>query len=323
MLSTTREGAFNAVGITSQGDVFLVNDTGPLNISATMAVWIDVLETVFQYIAPVDQLFDSGFTSNSSRSQMSFFLPSVTSNNLSSLRIFYNGAYLFETTYRLANVNSIPNTPAGDSWNIYLGYSPVGAFIENLIPITFLPTGEIDQSASAQSLVAANALLASSVNALRTEIGDPEFDIWKLLNWIIVSYYWIFLYDFGQTSPTYYNFTSDAINLAEPVFYSSTNNIFVNSTLFSIYSSYLTDLLSIVPGLARPEFLPLDSKNSLQLTATTFLRSYSCTQRQFQPFINAAVSVLVADYVFIAGGYSLVVTVARWWQKRRTIEGIP
>lgn len=116
MLSTTREGAFNAVGITSQGDVFLVNDnTGPLNISATMAVWIDVLETVFQYIAPVDQLFDSGFTSNSSRSQMSFSLPSVTSNNLSSLRIFYNGAYLFETTYRLANVNSIPNTPAGDS----------------------------------------------------------------------------------------------------------------------------------------------------------------------------------------------------------------
>src|SRR5690242_4200414 len=104
-------------------------------------------------------------------------------------------AYLKQLT-TLANVNSIPNTPASDSWNLYLGYTPAGAFTENLIPITFLPTGEIDKSTSNQSLNTANALLAPSINAMRLEIGDPEFDIWKFMNWIVVSYYWLFLYDF-------------------------------------------------------------------------------------------------------------------------------
>ena len=200
----------------------------------------------------------------------------------------------------------------------------MGSFTENLIAITFLPTGEIDQSTSTQSLDTANAILAPSITAMRLEIGDPEFDFWQFMNWIVVSYYWLFLYDFGQTSPTYYDFSDyEGIpNFSVPVFYSSTNNIFVNSTLFSIYSSYLTDLLSLMPGL-RPEFLPLDSNNSLRPTATTFLRSYSCAQRQFQPWINAAVSVLVADYVFIAGGYTLVATIASWWQKRRNTEGKP
>jgi hypothetical protein len=222
----------------------------------------------------------------------------------------------------LANVNSIPNTPAGDSWNLYLGYTPANAFNESLIPITFLPTGEIDlKSTSNQSLDTANALLAPTINAMRLAMGDPEFDFWNFANWLVVSYYWLFLSNFGQTSPTYYNFTSEDLpNLLAPVFYSSTNNIFVNSTLFSIYSSYLTDLFSFV-GLPPPEFLPLDNNNSLQQTAVTFLTSYSCMQRQPQPFIYAAVSVLVADYVFIAGGYSFVIIVATWWKKRRTAEG--
>lgn len=101
----------------------------------------------------------------------------------------------------LANVNSIPNTPAGDSWNLYLGYTPAGSFTETLLPITFLPTGEIDMSASSQSLDTANAILAPTIDAMRLQTGDPEFDFWKFMNWVVVSYYWLFLYDFGQTSP--------------------------------------------------------------------------------------------------------------------------
>jgi hypothetical protein len=223
----------------------------------------------------------------------------------------------------LANVNSTINTPAGDSWDLYLGYSPAGSFYEHLIPITFLPTGEIDKSTSNQSLDIANELLAPTINAMRSMVGDPEFDFWRFMNWIVVSYFWLFLYDFGQTTPTYYNFGDEGLSqiLSAPLFYSSTNNIFVNSTLFSIYSSYLTDILSFVPGFVPPEFLPLDSNNSLQPTATVFLRSYSCIERKLQPLFNAAISVLVADYVFIAGGYRLLVTVATWWQKRRNTEG--
>lgn len=94
MLSTTSEDAFTAVGLTSPTEQLFVNYTGPLNVSATVAVWANVLQTVFQIIAPASQIspFPPGITSNSPRSRMSFFLPSVTSNNLSYLRIFYNGA---------------------------------------------------------------------------------------------------------------------------------------------------------------------------------------------------------------------------------------
>jgi hypothetical protein len=143
--------------------------------------------------------------------------------------------------------------------------------------------------------------------------GDPKFDFWKF-RIVVVSYFWLFLYDFGQTNLTCYNLGDDGLSqaLSAPVFYSSANNIFVNSTLFSIYSSYLTDILSLVP---------VDSNSSLQPTATVFLRSYSCVERQLQPWTNAVISVLVADYFFITGGYHLVPTVATWWQKRRNAEG--
>ena len=328
ILSASHEDDENAVGFTSQSTSLIqFNNTGPLNISAAVTIWATALASIFQIVAPPDQVgssFPPGITSNSAKSQISVLLPSVTSNNLSSLRIFYNGACLSDTAYHFSQCNSTINTPAGDSWTLYLGYSPVGSFTENLIPISFLPTGEMDKSTSNQSLDTANALLAPTINAMRLMSGDPKFDFWKFMNWIVVSYFWLFLYDFGQTNLTYYNhFGDESLSQAfsAPVFYSSTNNIFVNSTLFSIYSSYLTDILSLVPGFLPPEFLPVDSNSSLQPTATVFLRSYSCMQRQLQPWTNAVISVLVADYVFITGGYHLVLTVATWWQKRRNAEG--
>lgn len=271
-------------------------------------------------LLPVD------ITSNYSRSQQSILIPSVISNNLSSLRLVYPGTCLLGGTYNLAYVNSVPNTPAGDSWTLYLGYTPADSIIENLIPITFLPDGDIDKSTSTESLDTANALLAPTISLLRSLTGDPEFNFWQLFNWIIVSYYWLFLQDFGQTAPTYYKLTLEGIpNTSSPIFYTSTNNIFVNQTLFGIYSSYLNTILSLFNsselGFPPPEFLPLDSNNSLRPTATSFLRSYSCWQRQSKPWFSAAVSVIVADYAFMALGYSLVVMTASWWQKNRNIEG--
>jgi hypothetical protein len=160
---------------------------------------------------------------------------------------------------------------------------------------------------------------------MRLLTGDPEFDIWKFMNWIVVSYYWLLLSDFGQTNTTYYNFTDAAgiPNASAPLFYSSTNNIFVNGTLFTIYSSYLASLLSLLPTQSRLDFLPVDGNNSLQPTAAPFVASYYCTQKRFQYWINAVIAVLVADYVLIFGGYKLLVTLASWWQRRRSTEGKP
>ena len=288
------------------------NNHGPLNVSAVLEEWVIAAEVVLGLLAPPGQ--------------MSVFLPSVVANNLSSLRIIYFGTS-YSSLLTLGDVGSFPNTPAGDSWILHLGYTPANSIFEQQIPITFLSTGEIDPKTSPQSLDTATQVLAQTIAFVRTATGDPTFDVWKLFNWVVVSYYWIFLYDFGQVAPTYYNYTPQALpNFTSPVYYSSTNNIFVNDTLFSIYSFYLRNtvvpfLQKYEPTLVLPSFLPLDSKNSLKPIDMSFVRSYSCLERRIKGWVSAAVSVLVADYALIVGAYSLVLFGAGWWQKNKNKEG--
>jgi hypothetical protein len=218
---------------------------------------------------------------------------------------------------------TIPNTPADDLWTLYIGYTPSGSVTGSLLAITFLPTGEIDNSTSAQNLTAANHLLAPTINLMREVTGDPAFDIYKYLNWLLVSLFWIMLYDLGQTAPTYYEFPrSGIVDLSSPVFYSSSNNVFVNDSLFKIYSSYLNN--TIIPFLGKfnggyvlPQFLPLNDSNTLEPTNMSFLRSYSCFQSQLKGGLSVTISVLVADYAFIAGAYTLVVFCAGWWHRKQ------
>jgi len=199
---------------------------------------------------------------------------------------------------------------------------------ETQIPITYLPTGEIDATlTSSQNLASANTLLAPTIALIREAVGDPTFDVWPLFNWILVSYYWVFLYDFGLIAPTYYNYTSAALpNFTDPIYYSPRNNIFVNDTLFNIYSSYLFDtivpfLRSSDPNLVVPEFLPVSQENSLQPISQSILRSYSCVERQMKGWVSATISVLVADYAFIVGAYNLILWGAGWWMKNKKQGG--
>jgi hypothetical protein len=156
-----------------------------------------------------------------------------------------------------------------------------------------------------------------------------SLDVWRLLNWVIVSYYWISLFDFGQTAPTYYRSSyvlDDFPNFTEPISYTSVNNIFVNDTLFGIYSSTLRDeilpfLQLFDPTFSLPEFLPLDLDNALQPIGMSLLRSYSCVERQLKGWFTVAISVFVADYALIGGAYTVVAFIAGWWQKRRNIHG--
>jgi hypothetical protein len=76
---------------------------------------------------------------------------------------------------------------------------------------------------------------------VRPLTGDSTFDLWKLLNWIFVGYYWAFLADLGQVAPTAYDRT--VANNPLPVIYASTNNVFVNETLFNIYSIYIQETI--------------------------------------------------------------------------------
>lgn len=195
---------------------------------------------------------------------------------------------------------------------------------------------EIDSTrTSMQNLVDASNLLSPSISLIQEATGSEIFDIFdflKLLNWLVVSYYWLFLYDFGQLAPLQYNVTGGIFPIfAQPYVFSSTNNIFVNETLFEIYSSYLRNTLfpylkmfeslTGASNLVLPDFMPLGPNNTLQPINMTLLRSYSCLERHMFGLGTVFVSVFVADYAFITGAYLTVMFLAGWWKTRGKPEG--
>jgi len=207
-------------------------------------------------------------------------------------------------------------------------YSPLnGSGAQYPIPLVFLPTGELDLSlTNASDLQLANNILSPTVALLNK--FQPTLDIWKLLNWIFVSFYWTILADFGQVAPTTFYYLSDVsetgsvsiVNLTAPTVYPPTNNIFVNESLFEIYESYLRNelLLALAPSLFVPPFAPLNSTNRLEPKDVEFVQNYSCWKRAWKSFwLDAVVSVLVAQYSLFFGTFSFFLLVAAWFHRRQ------
>lgn len=204
---------------------------------------------------------------------------------------------------------------------------------ERNVSVTFLPTGELDTT-NTVSVDLATEPLAPTIAYIRVMSGDIKFDLWKLLNWMCVSYYWIVLYDFGKLAPTSYRYKHipglyvtpfGYPDYSEPIFYSATNNIFVNQTLFDIYSSYIRD--TIIPAfrqnsfnLSAPDYLPLSDDNHLEPIPMVIARRYACTTRRMKGWASVLLQVLVADYAFIVGGYSIAIFLGEWLQKFRHEE---
>ena len=196
---------------------------------------------------------------------------------------------------------------------------------EKYVEVTFLPTGEIDMTSNpyaAENISLAGSLLAPGFAGLQSLTPTLTIDFLKQANWGFVSAYWLALYDFGQLVPMTYEYTTSSVNFSSPITYSSSNNIFLNDTLFQIYSSYLRDdmmplLREYLPSGPLPEFLPLDESNRLEPRTSTLLKSYSCTERQRKGWFSFIFSVLAADYGLIAGGYAILIYVAGLKQKRK------
>jgi hypothetical protein len=219
------------------------------------------------------------------------------------------------------DLNGVINTPADSSWNLGIYYMPVGSVTEQYTYVTYLSTGEISPSTPVENFVLAANLLGPSINLLQNLTGNAAFDGFEFMNWIFVTYYWIMLYDFGQTAPTYYEFTTlEAPNFMDPTYFTSDNNPFVNDKLFGMYSAYLNN--TIIPLLQLQgihfrvgEFLPLTNSNTLSPIPTTFLRSYSCSQRQAKGWVSLLMNVIIADYTFVFGAYHLLLMFIAWRKK--------
>lgn len=286
----------------------LALSTEPLNITDALALWAAITQATLDMIAPANS--------------MSLLLPSAQSNGLSSLHFLYMDAI---QTNASETPQFIPNIIGGEYWTLWLEFTYEQDVESNLLGISFLPTGEIDLAHTSQTdLDMADSILAPTLEYMFTVTQTTTFDLWKFINFVFVSYHYVFLSDFGQIYTTSYLSTPGGLpDFSQPGFQiPASNNIFVNETLFDLYNTYLrTTILPFfqlyIPNFKIPDFLPINETNSLQEIDTTFLRSYDCTQRQLRGGGSVFISVLVADYALIGGPYTFFIFIAGWLYRRR------
>ena len=210
---------------------------------------------------------------------------------------------------------------ATDSWTLNIISTDLNTLNRTTIPLIFLSNGSIDTIRTSQTdLASATALLAPAINSL--QVGSPPFNFWELINFIVVSFYWLALFDLGQIYP----FVSPTSSIHDNT---TTTNIFVNETRFSLYSSYL--LKTVIPlvnhwyadEMIPPNlhFNPLNETNRLWPEVRTFIRSYSCELKGLKPVISLIAAVVVADYALIRGGYHLGILIAGTIQRGRDKNG--
>ena len=155
--------------------------------------------------------------------------------------------------------------------------------------------------------------LQPGINSLSSPGTNATFQQWiEFVGRTIYVLYWLYLADLGQTAEMCnLTATHDIVNPA---------NIFVNETLYRNYLVYYSNPSTIrfVPFTAEQEARLNSSFRPFQPDDTTFLQTYSCQQRQSKSGLSLFLALIIADYPFIVGGFSLVIWLAAtFWQKRQ------
>lgn len=282
-------------------------------MSCTVQVWTLAVQALLYVISPSDL------------NSRSIFDLSLQESGLASMALSYTGNI---STLNVLMVESddlgLSNTPANHSWELTLYTTNLNGVDPQSTYISFLPNQSIDTDlTSPTDLAFAKNILSGAENALlnRTTVS---VDMLELVNWLFVSIYWTMLFDLGQLSPKIYD-PPDPTSGADPISFSTTNNIFTNPTLFEIYYSYLNN--TVLPILAEetnvsdadrqiPWFNPPSATNSLNALNTTFIRDYDCRRRQFKKPLQALASVILNDYALIKVPYAIAVWCAIAIQKR-------
>lgn len=216
-----------------------------------------------------------------------------------------------------------PNVIADGRWNLTISCTPKNFLLPSIASynVTFLPDGSIDPSSS--DIDKANQLLPSGLDQPYT---------WSIVNWVVVSYYWVFLRNFGTLAPTTYGFLHrppeativafGSPNFSDPIPHNATNNIFVNRTLFQTYYDILrniSQLFSLISpaenytNLSAFNFTPIDQggNNSLKNVDVFINATYFCNIRQVKGWPNMLVSVFIADWTLIIGAYTFFIWIGR------------
>jgi hypothetical protein len=176
---------------------------------------------------------------------------------------------------------------------------------------------------NSQQFELANNLLAPTIALLQNMTSQPNFDMWKLMNWIFVSYYWAFLADVGQIAPTTYVPWNQWANayFNQPTFNSPSNNIFVNESLFEVYMTYMYDTIFPLLQYEAGEFSPLTAENQLPAESTTFIRVYNCTERMLKSAIAFILSVFATLWAVMHVLYISVRWITGKWARWESERG--
>ena len=147
---------------------------------------------------------------------------------------------------------------------------------------------------------------------------------WEALGLIFAARYWLYLADFGQIYPTWYPIHDI---LEYPSVLPSTNNIFVNATLYELTMNIINAASTSTEGQSNCyEMGPVNPPWAFNISdnllleednLVVFFQNYYCQQRQLKAPINLLLNVAAADYALIAGAYNLIVLVASWIEKCR------
>jgi len=126
------------------------------------------------------------------------------------------------------------------------------------------------------------------------------------------------LADLGQIAPT----INDQLT-GVPRSFPANNNIFVNDTLFHIYTLYLQNTVLPILNASASVFQPFNNltpENSLKAVDSTFIRSYNCIERHLKSAISVIISLIVADYALIGVPYAMAIYLAVAIEKRRRTD---
>jgi len=221
------------------------------------------------------------------------------------------------------------NTPADGYWSVQVRYRLENETLTHEIPLTFTPTGDFDfEKTKVTDLELVNDLMQPMIR----NVGIAAFkqgikvDFWKIVNFLFVTCYWALLADLGQTTSTTYpvmrTWHEYRPEFSSPIHHSDSNNIWVNDTLYSIYSDLLLNTVLPLLNVQVPtiKVAPLNETNRLHATNTTFLRTYICNVRRMKAPLPAIVSIIVSEYAFVKGGYSFFLFLATLYEKTKGRE---
>jgi hypothetical protein len=154
------------------------------------------------------------------------------------------------------------------------------------------------------------------------KIEGINFEAWcEYIGRTFYVLYWLYLADLGQIT----SIVADSSNVTiptHPSLYSDINNVFVNESLYRNYLDYYESSTPLsMPVFTTQEAELISSFNPLQPIDTMFLQSYSCQQRQLKSGASLLLALIVADYPFVVGGFSLVIWVAATFLQKRKRTG--